>query len=248
MNIIELVRKCAESNNLNLPHNDDGRLQSALAENPYLMKMKEWFQLNHPGIPFEIPPQRSRYWCDFMVACVPINLKLTTGGRDNACNKRMIIHTICGTIDGVPSCMNFNDMVGHIDRLGIRKGRNPLREYHYLVVDKTTGRSMCKSILDIHTYISNPSNTLQFNWKHEFEHEDYTCESYIEKMDQLMQTIQESEASARNNSTLLLTWASPSHAAKTIQARWRGGRGRGRHAARCLSGVPGTGVGLQDDS
>ena len=177
--LIETISHMAIQQNSPLDENhSDGRLASAIAEGPHLNKMQELFnrKLARYDITFEIAPPRE--WKDFKVGPFHINLKITTGGTDNAFNKRAIIFTICGTLDGVPANMNINQMMEHIKRLGVKRIRDTQTEYYYLVVHKETGETLFKSILDIHNYISNPSNTLQINWNHEFANKDYVCDSY----------------------------------------------------------------------
>jgi hypothetical protein len=186
----------------------DGRLGSAIAEGPHLDKMKESFDLKmsryhlRVNIAFEIAPPRE--WYDLKVGPFHINLKLTKGGTDNVFNKRAIVLTVCGVLDGVPKVMNINQMLGHIHRLGVKKIRDIQTEYYYLVVNKQTGESMFKSIIDIHTYVPNSSNTLQINWKHEFIKRDYVCESYEDKIDDLMMTIKTSAEQVRLRSDSIL--------------------------------------------
>ena len=63
-----------------------------------------------------------------------------------------------------------------------------------MVKNKITGDVLLKSIFDIHTYISNPSNDLQINWKTEFTHSEYHTEEadYLEKVQSLLLCIQTS--------------------------------------------------------
>ena len=72
--------------------------------------------------------------------------------------------------------------------------RDKSTEYHYLVKNKINGDVLFKSIFDIHTYISNPSNDLQINWKNEFENIKYKTrdDNYLEKVKELILTIQKS--------------------------------------------------------
>jgi uncharacterized alkaline shock family protein YloU len=69
-----------------------------------------------------------------------------------------------------------------------------MTEYHYLVVNKNTGKILLKSILDIHTYKTNPCNDLQINWSNEFINIDFMTPdlSFKEKIKELLKAIQNS--------------------------------------------------------
>jgi hypothetical protein len=58
------------------------------------------------------------------------------------------------------------------------------------VKNKLTGDVLLKAMFDIHTYVSNPSNDLQINWKNEFHHIDYQGD--LKKIDELLSCIQTS--------------------------------------------------------
>ena len=67
-----------------------------------------------------------------------------------------------------------------------------MTEYHYLVVNKETGKILLKSIFDIHTFKSNPCNDLQINWKNEFQHTEYITLDFNAKIQELLKVIQTS--------------------------------------------------------
>jgi uncharacterized alkaline shock family protein YloU len=69
-----------------------------------------------------------------------------------------------------------------------------MTEYHYLVVNKNTGKVLLKSILDIHTFKTNPCNDLQINWNNEFNHIDFVTPDtdFKAKIRQLLQAVQTS--------------------------------------------------------
>lgn len=202
--IIEDIRLCCSKMECFLSDIRDGRNQSAIDETPYLAKLEEL--LVSLGYIVHIPKPESepegtsapkkkktkkiRFWYDISVNGIPINLKLTKcKSRDNALSKTAIHSTLCHKIG--PLSMNDNKFF-EFYRKNIKFSRNRMTEYHYLVVNKENGEVLLKSILDIHTYKSNPSNGLQIDWGHEFKHREYVCSDHVEKGKELIETFQKS--------------------------------------------------------
>lgn len=90
--------------------------------------------------------------------------------------------------------MNFNQFFKILKECPKKNERNQMTEYHYLVVNKNDGKVLLKSILDIHTFKSNPCNDLQINWSNEFKYIDFVIPdaNFKEKIQQLIKTIQAS--------------------------------------------------------
>lgn len=170
---------------------DDGRITSALKEREYLERLKIGLEISNKDIVVDIPGVRC--WYDVKINGIPINLKITSGSTDNAFNKTAIYYTITG-YDDVANNLNFNSWWECLKKATKKDVRDPESEYHYLVVDKNSGKVLLKSILDIHTYKSNPSNILQINWSNEFAKEDYqSCPfDFRRKQKELLSTIQSS--------------------------------------------------------
>lgn len=171
---------------------DDGRIVSALKEKEYLTALKARLSTSHPSFTVEIPA--ARYWYDIRVNNIPINLKLTTGGTDNAFNKVAILYTFTGV--EIKRNMNFDAWYALIRSTPPKTERDRATEYHYLVVHKTTGAVLLKSLFDIHTYKANPCNDLQISWRNEFAHADYVCASHHSKTQELLRTVQASVRAA----------------------------------------------------
>ncbi len=148
----------------------DGRIDSAIKEGPFLEALKEKLLELEPDWTILISPPRAS--CDIMIKQIRINLKLTDcRSADNSVNKPAIYYSITGQTD-YPYSSTWNDF---LERLEAAKAANKIKmerdkttEYHYLVKNKITGDVILKPIFDINTYISNPSNDLQINWKNEF--------------------------------------------------------------------------------
>ena len=174
----------------------DGRIDSAMKEGPFLEELKRQLLAAHPTWDVQISPPRAA--CDVMINGIRVNLKLTDcKTSDNAANKPSIFYSITGiTTYKYSSC--WNDFLAKLQeaktRGEIKRTRDRTTEYHYLVKNKLTGAVLFKPIFDIHTYVSNPSNDLQINWKHEFENAAYvtTEDKYIEKVGALIAAIQKS--------------------------------------------------------
>jgi hypothetical protein len=183
----------------------DGRIDSAMKEGPFLSKLKDTLLETHPSWEIIISPPRAS--CDIMINSIRINLKITEcKSSDNAMNKPSMYYSMTGSTD-YPYSSTWNDFLAKLEEARVKKQIKKVRErtteYHYLVKNKETGEVLLKPIFDIHTYISNPSNTLQINWKNEFVHSEYCIndEEYIEKVQSLLKCIQKSvkEMIARTN-------------------------------------------------
>lgn len=174
------ITSVAESISLaqNTQEDGDGRIDSAIKETPFVNDLKRIILERHPDWEVEIPPPRAPH--DIMVNGIRINVKLTDcKSADNSVSKPSIYYSITA-IATYPHSSNWNEFVDRIMRAGsadqIKKQRHRPTEYHYLVKHKITGDVLFKSIFDIHTYVSNPSNDLQIGWKNEFAHADYRTE------------------------------------------------------------------------
>jgi len=186
MQTLEAIRHAARSISMEFPRGGDGRLVSAIHEGPYLERLR---QALGPQFHFEIAPPR--HWYDFKVDGIPINLKITDGGTDNAFNKAALLFTYSGQIPQWTTG-NMNQLLGRLRDLQPLTVRDPVTEYHYLVIHKRTGNFILKSILDIHTYIPNcaADNKMQINWDHEFSNQNYTAPNRREKQRSHLRVVQ----------------------------------------------------------
>jgi len=174
------------------PRGVDGRISSAVKEGEYLDKLASAIPNQ---IKFEI--SKARHWCDFTCEGVPFNLKLSDcKTADNAFNKTAVIYSITGQVPEIKN-MNFNKFWGKIKETSWADLDG--REYHYLVVNKTTGEAMIKSIFAVKSYVPNPCNIMQINWGREFEEQDYTPEDLTEKKKELLRCIQKSIRTSINS-------------------------------------------------
>ena len=179
-----LLQAC-KTISISFTNGTDGRIVSAVKESEYLEKLK----LVIPS-QFKFEISKVRNWCDFTFEGVPFNLKLTDcKTADNAFNKTAVIYSVTGDIPKTKN-MNFNKFWGKIKETSWADLEG--REYHYLVVNKTTGEALIKSIFAVKTYISNPCNILQINWGKEFEAMDYKPDDLNEKKRELLHCIQKS--------------------------------------------------------
>lgn len=194
-NTIKEIESAAKSINVSKAE-CDGRIDSAMKETPFLDELKKKLLEKNPDMNIVI--SRLRGSCDIMINSIRINLKLTDcKSSDNSANKPSIYFSITG-LTTYPYSSTWNDF---LDRLidaykknQIKKKREKQTEYHYLVKNKLTGDVLLKPIFDIHTYVPNPSNDLQINWKNEFaQREYYTDEdSYWKKVLSLIKCLQQS--------------------------------------------------------
>jgi hypothetical protein len=175
---------------------EDGRIDSAMKEKPFLEELKRQLLEDHPTWDIVISPPRAT--CDIMVNSLQINLKLTTcKSAENSANKPSIYYSITG-LTNYPYSSNWNYFLKRLCDAKInnqiKTTRHRQTEYHYLAKNKLTGEVLLKPIFDIHTYISSASNDLQINWKNEFIHSAYvtTDDEYIKKVQELLITIQKS--------------------------------------------------------
>jgi hypothetical protein len=188
--IIQAIQNESVKIYIDYPTEGDGRITSSIKEHEYLSLLEKRLKETHPQLEFETQP-RERFWWDFRVNKIPFNLKLTTGGTDNAFNKVAIIYSISG-IEIKNKNMNYNKFFKILKEYPKKDTRDRMTEYHYLVINKTNGKVLLKSIFDIHSYKSNPSNDLQIDWSNEFKYIDFVIPdaNVKEKIQQLIKTIQ----------------------------------------------------------
>ena len=174
----------------------DGRIDSAVKENPFLTEMKKQLLKMHPDWKIKILPPRS--YCDIIVNSIDINLKLSNcKSSDDSANKKSIYFSITG-LTNYPKNSNWNEFFEMLTKAKttnqIKKQRNKHTECHYLVKDKNTQNVLLKPIFDIHTYVHNASNDLQINWKNEFKNIEYQTkdDEYLNKVQSLLSCIQTS--------------------------------------------------------
>ena len=174
----------------------DGRIESAMGEGPFLETLKSNIHVLDPTAEVVISPPRAA--CDLLVNGIRINLKLTDcKSSDNSANKPSIFYSITGS-PTYPYSSTWNDFSQKLAEAKangqIKMARVRETEYHYLVKNKITGEVLLKPIFDIHTYVSNPSNDLQINWKNEFENINYlTADAdYVAKVGSLIKALQTS--------------------------------------------------------
>ena len=195
---IQAIKEECSKINLTYSKKGDGRITSAVKEPEYLDKLEAGLKAKYPSI--EIVRPKERFWYDIEIASIPINLKLTTGKTDDAFNKRSIVATVSCSSASISQNTNFNKLYDALKSCVKSKERNLSTEYHYLAVHKNTGTILLKSILDIHSYKSNPSNILQINWDNEFNNMEYACNDFKAKIRELLKTIQTSLKKQYENS------------------------------------------------
>jgi hypothetical protein len=191
MKTVSVIKEASSKINLCYTSDGDGRITSAIKEREYLQQLEHEMKQIDPEVLVEHP--KDRYWYDVLINHIPINLKISSGGTDNAFNKLAILYTISGS-SNYKKNTNYNEWFKTIRECTKKEVRNRETEYHYLVVDKESGSVLFKSILDIHSYKSNPCNILQINWKSEFKEMEYVCpdEKFEEKITELLKTVQRS--------------------------------------------------------
>jgi hypothetical protein len=194
--IVQAIKEECGKINLSFSAKGDGRLASAIKETEYLDLLEKGLTTRNPPLVFAHQPV-ARWWWDLRVNGLTMNLKLTTGGTDNAFNKSAIIYTISGE-EPEKKNMNYNLFFQTLKLCKKKVVRDPMTEYHYLVVNKDNGSVLLKSILDIHSFKSNPCNDLQINWTSEFNHADhFTPDAEFKgKVRELLKTVQTSVTQA----------------------------------------------------
>ena len=167
----------------------DGRIESSVKEGPYLAALKAALG---PGHKVEISPPR--YWHDVLIDDIPFNLKLTEcASADNMFDKVAIHYTLTAQVLTKKN-MNFDTWWSALVGATKKAVRDPMTEYHFIVIDKRSGAALVKSLIDIHCYKRNPCNILQIGWANEFAHADYAVasEDYRAKVRELLGTVQAS--------------------------------------------------------
>lgn len=160
-NVVVRVQRFLEKGVCLSAEHADGRVNSLANEAEIIALIEKRFRTR---------ASRVRAWCDTQLydrasrQWIPFNIKVSTGGQDNAMNRKAIVYTFTTLAeDAIPARMNDNAMVDLIKTHG-RTARNPAREYYYLYVDKRDGRVLARSMCDIQNYRDNASNLLQINW------------------------------------------------------------------------------------
>lgn len=190
--ITQAIKEECKRVNIPFSKDGDGRTVSAVKEREYLNLLEKGLATSHPSLKFEHQPV-DRWWWDFRVNGIHFNLKLTTGGTDNAFNKVAIIYSISG-VELEKKNMNYNQFFKTIKECPKKAVRDRNTEYHYLVVNKNTGDVLLKSIIDIHTFKTNPCNDLQINWNNEFNHIEFVTPDteFKAKIRELLKAVQTS--------------------------------------------------------
>ena len=168
---------------LSLPSTQkDGRINSSMNETWYLKKITSYLHQYEPQL--NVHCSMSREWYDISVDGIPINLKLTMGGTDNAFNKTSIDYTISGKIPERKK-ISYNEWMSRLrNEFGhMTNVRDFHGEYHFLAIDKIDGKHCFKSMIDIQSYRSNPSNILQICWKSEFDGDDKKSIRHLKLVD-----------------------------------------------------------------
>lgn len=231
--ITTTIKTICSDINLSYASDNDGRLISAIKEKEYLDLLEK--KLLEKDSTFVIVRPKDRFWYDIRINNIPINLKITTGGTDNAFNKVAIIYTISGTEIETKN-MNYNKWFKLLMDSKHKKIRDPKTEYHYLVINKNDNKFLLKSIIDIHSFKTNPSNDLQINWTNEFKNIDHktTDTDFLKKIKEIIKSVQSSVKQAiagmkefaesdidmmfleKETSNLLISTPEPANKTKTI--------------------------------
>jgi hypothetical protein len=150
----------------------DGRVDSVFAEDTVISYVKA--AVKHcSGVVVAVP--KARHWHDIAVKWPGMerpyyfNIKVSTGGNDNACNKKALVCCFSTLEESkIPNSMTLNAMYDLIEEH--RKTLRPADhsgEYFYLYVDKLDGTVLIRSLCDIQAWVANPHNLLQINWTQE---------------------------------------------------------------------------------
>lgn len=144
----------------------DGRINSIQDEDTVIAYLNEEFR---------VQKAKPRHWYDASIhdptsdKWIPVNIKVTEGGCDNALNKKAIVYSFTDlTEDQIPSSMHFNKMVEMVEN-NMKDTRDPFKEYYYMCIDKTDKEVLIRSICDVREFKSNPQNWMQIHWKKEKE-------------------------------------------------------------------------------
>lgn len=185
METLDAVLNAAKTITLSYPHDQDGRITSAVSELPFIKKLKE---IMGDAFDFEIP--KTRHWYDCKVNGIHINVKITAArSGDDAFNKKSLLLTWGGRVpEKEPG--NFNNLIEILKNTPQYAERDPFKEYYFLVVYKKTGDVILKSLLDVKTYICNISGrVVQINWKNELKDRDYKCSDRKTKSMELLRVV-----------------------------------------------------------
>jgi hypothetical protein len=143
------------------------------------------------------PPPR--YWYDIAIVdkvktnvIYYINIKISSGGCDNAFNKKAIAYSLSNIAENdINNTMSYNQLWDIVmSPKTSRKKRNRNAEYYFLYIDKLDKTVFIRSLCDIRSWVSNPTNILQINWAKEKKEEEKEKEKEKEKeIDNIRHTI-----------------------------------------------------------
>lgn len=159
-----------------LLHSMEARIDSLVQEDAVIKRL----QAELPARAVLTIP-KARHWYD--MAFQPhtsgptyyINIKISSGGCDNAFNKKAIAYSLSSLpVDDIPNTMSFNKLYDLVKEHP-RVRRDPSKEYYFLYIDKRDGRVFARSICDIKHWVSNPNNILQINWAKEKREQEKTA-------------------------------------------------------------------------
>jgi hypothetical protein len=150
---------------------EDGRLSSMLSEKAVVNGIRSCIAKDDAEV--IVPSARS--WHDVAIkwgdAAAPyyFNIKISTGGQDNAFNKKALVFSLTTlSEESIPDCMSINTMFDLLmTHKRARRRQDCCGEYFYLYIDKRDGTVLIKSLCDIQAWASNPQNLLQINWRQE---------------------------------------------------------------------------------
>lgn len=142
----------------------DGRINSIKDEDTVIKCLAE---------KFEVKKSKERHWYDAAIhdpvshTWIPINIKVSEGGCDNALNKKAIVFSYTDLPENdIPNNLHFNRMIELIEG-NMKTVRDTTKEYYYMCINKTEKDVVVRSLCDVQEYRSNPQNWLQIHWKKE---------------------------------------------------------------------------------
>jgi hypothetical protein len=156
----------------------DGRVESGRLEDAVIAHLSAKLQM------LKVEKCAIRSAADLTINSIPINVKITTG---MSCDNAMSKEGLCWSLGCDPK--KFPKAVGSMPcelfRSKWREKRNLMEEYHYLVIYKKNDTSLHQSswmlvpMLDVESWVSNPSNYLQISWKKEFAATEHASRDWV---------------------------------------------------------------------
>jgi len=146
-------------------HHEDGRVNSITDEETLIRALVSICK--EVGLSYQKP--KERYWYDFMIENIPIQIKSSTGGTDNWSSAGALLYAITSTPTEEISKYRTGPSAFAVLKEHSIAGEYSTRLLPILCVEKNTGKVRLHYLTELNYLRPNPSNMpFQISWKKEW--------------------------------------------------------------------------------